>query len=61
VDDFNLMELMGHADFTMMKRHAHLAQANMRKALAMLPGWTVVNTWHKWGTNEVEEEKGTAG
>ena len=61
VDDYTLMEILGHSDVTMMKRYAHLDQANKRKALAMLPGWTVVNTWHKRGTNEVEEEKGATG
>ena len=32
-----------------------------RKALALLPGWTVEDTWHKSGTSVVGEEKGATG
>ncbi|MEW6720824.1 MAG: tyrosine-type recombinase/integrase [Thermodesulfobacteriota bacterium] len=40
VDDYTLMELLGHSDFTMMKRYAHLTPEHKRKAVEMLPSWT---------------------
>jgi integrase len=38
VDDYTLMEIMGHSDFKMMKRYAHLTPEpwNVEK----LPDWT---------------------
>ncbi|MDO8738320.1 site-specific integrase [Candidatus Deferrimicrobium sp.] len=60
-DDYTVMEILGHSDIKMMKRYAHLDQAHKRKALALLPGWTVENTWHKSGTNPESEEKGATG
>jgi len=60
-DDYTVMEILGHSDIKMMKRYAHLDQTHKRKALALLPGWTVENTWHKSGTNGIEEEKGATG
>lgn len=60
-DDYTVMEIPGHSDIKMMKRYAHLDQAHKRKALALLPGWTVENTWHKSGTNGESEEKGATG
>lgn len=39
VDDFTLMELLGHSDFTMMRRYAHLTPEHKRKAVEMLPDW----------------------
>ncbi len=38
-DDFTLMELLGHSDFTMMKRYAHLTPAHKRAAVNRLPEW----------------------
>lgn len=39
VDDFTLMELLGHSDFTMMRRYAHLTPEHKRKAVELLPEW----------------------
>lgn len=41
VDDFTLMELLGHSDFTMMRRYAHLTPEHKRKAIEALPEWKV--------------------
>ena len=60
-DDYTVMEILGHSDIKMMKRYAHLDQAHKRKALAMLPGWTVKDTWHKSGTIADLQEKGPEG
>jgi|GEM_PF-1782215 len=54
-------DFLGHSEIKMMKRYAHLDQAHKRKALALLPGWTVGNTRHKSGTNTKSEEKGPEG
>ena len=43
VDDFTLMELMGHSDFSMMKRYAHLTPEHKRKAINSLPEWKANN------------------
>jgi len=43
VDDYTLMELLGHSDFTMMKRYAHLTPEHKRKAVEMLPDWNSGN------------------
>ena len=61
VDDFTLMEIMGHSDFTMMKRYAHLTPAHKRKVLALFPGWTVESKWHNNGPIAESEEKGVTG
>jgi len=39
VDDFTLMEIMGHSDHRMMKRYAHLTPEHKRKAINSLPEW----------------------
>jgi len=44
VDDYTLMEIMGHSDFKMMKRYAHLSPAHKRKAIEMLPAWDAETT-----------------
>jgi integrase len=44
VDDFTLMELLGHSDFSMMKRYAHLTPEHKRKAIEMLPKWDAKST-----------------
>jgi hypothetical protein len=33
------MELLGHSDFTMMRRYAHLTPEHKRKAIETLPDW----------------------
>ena len=52
VDDYTLMEIMGHSDFTMMKRYAHLSPQHKRKAIEMLPDWSAKNSSDKMVTNE---------
>ena len=52
VDDYTLMEIMGHSDFTMMKRYAHLTPEHKRKAIEMLPEWKAGSTGDKTVTNE---------
>lgn len=58
VDDFTLMELLGHSDFTMMRRYAHLTQEHKRKAVEMLPTWKASATGPKTVPNEGTNEKG---
>jgi integrase len=40
-DDFTLMELLGHSDFIMMKRYAHLTPEHKRRAINSLPEWGI--------------------
>ncbi len=52
VDDFTLMELLGHSDMKMMKRYAHLSPEHKRKAVEALPEWKAENSGDKMGTHE---------
>lgn len=52
VDDYTLMEIMGHSDFKMMKRYAHLTPEHKRKAIEMLPAWKAEKDGDKVVTNE---------
>jgi integrase len=52
VDDYTLMEIMGHSDFTMMRRYAHLTPEHKRKAIEMLPAWEANTTGPKTVPNE---------
>lgn len=62
VDDFTLMELLGHSDFTMMKRYAHLTPEHKRRAVEMLPEWgDSKSTRHKCGTRGQGQEKRATG
>lgn len=38
-DDYTLMDIMGHSDFAMMKRYAHLTPEHKRKAIGRNPDW----------------------
>jgi integrase len=58
VDDYTVMEILGHSDHKMMRRYAHLTPQHKRDAIGRLPGWESENTWHKSGTSQGEEEKG---
>ncbi len=42
-DDFTLMELLGHSDYSMMRRYAHLTPEHKRKAIENLPEWKKSN------------------
>jgi integrase len=57
VDDYTVMEILGHSDHKMMRRYAYLTPQHKREALARLPGWGSKKTWHKSGTSQREEEK----
>jgi len=61
VDDYTLMEIMGHSDFAMMKRYAHLTPAHKRKAIEMLPEWSAKTTGPKSVPNGGRKEKGPEG
>jgi integrase len=52
VDDFTLMEIMGHSDHRMMRRYAHLTPEHKRKAIEMLPAWDAKTTGPKSVPNE---------
>ena len=43
VDDFTLMEIMGHSDHRMMRRYAHLTPEHKRKVVNSLPEWKAGN------------------
>jgi integrase len=38
-DDYTVMEILGHSDFAMMKRYAHLTPEHKRKAIGTLLEW----------------------
>ena len=38
-DDLTVMDIMGHSDFKMMKRYAHLSPEHKRKAIERLSNW----------------------
>ena len=50
IDDYILMEIMGHSDHRMMRRYAHLTPEHKRKAVNSLPAW------QKSVTNSGEDE-----
>lgn len=52
VDDYTVMEILGHSDHKMMRRYAHLTPQHKREAISRLPGWKSEKTWHKSGTSE---------
>jgi len=52
VDDFKLMGLLGHFDYSMMRRYAHLSPEHNRKAIEMLPALGAENTGPKSVPNE---------
>ena len=58
VDDFTLMEIMGHSDHRMMRRYAHLTPEHKRKAIEMLPEWGAKNTGPKSVPNQGAQERG---
>jgi integrase len=61
VDDFTLMEIMGHSDHRMMRRYAHLTPEHKRKAIEMLPAWDAKTTGPKSVPNEGVQERGPEG
>jgi len=40
VDDYTVMEILGHSDHTMMKRYAHLSPEHKKTAINTLPDWS---------------------
>jgi len=56
VDDYTLMEIMGHQDFKMMQRYAHLAPAHKVAAIGRLPMWHISGITDGQGANTVESE-----
>jgi hypothetical protein len=62
-DDYTLMGLMGHSDFKMMKRYAHLTPEHKQKAVYSLADWRtkeIINC-PKSVPNDEKEEKGPEG
>jgi hypothetical protein len=48
------MEIMGHSDFTMMKRYAYLTPEQKQKTIEMLPDWKAADsTYPKSAPNVV--------
>jgi len=42
-DDLTVMEILGHSDFNMMKRYAHLSPEHKRKAIQRCTQWEIEN------------------
>ncbi len=59
-DDFTVMELLGHSDYSMMKRYAHLTPEHKRAAIARLPEWkTAAAVGQNLDGKTVDDEKGS--